>query len=379
MGKRSAFGSVRVLPSARVQARYTGPDGATHTAGTTFATKTDARGWLATEQALLVQGKWTPPAVRLAVHVAEVASTPTLTEYAATWMSGRSVKPGTEQHYRNLLDNVILPTLGGHPINTISPVMVRAWHAKVATGPTMKAHAYSLLKTILSTAVKDDLLPSNPCRIDKAGSHPRQKRIKPATLAELKVITEQAPDKYRLMVLLASWAGLRFGEITELRRKDFTPDGMSVEITRGVTRVGGTYVVGRPKSDAGVRTVAIPPHPAPMVVDHLTRHTGPQQDALLFASRSGGHLAPSTVDKWFYPARKKAGRPDLRWHDLRHTGATLAAATGATLKELMSRLGHSTPDAALIYQHAAQDRDRAIADALSELAAGDVVPLRKHA
>ena len=74
--------------------------------------------------------------------------------------------------------------------------------------------------------------------------------------------------------------------------------------------------------------------------------------------------------KVFYPAREKAGRPDLRWHDLRHTGAVLAAQTGATLAELMGRLGHSTPQAALRYQHAAAGRDAQIAAALSALATG---------
>jgi integrase len=70
----------------------------------------------------------------------------------------------------------------------------------------------------------------------------------------------------------------------------------------------------------------------------------------------------------FYRARAAAGRPDLRFHDLRHTGAVLAAQTGATLAELIGRLGHSTPGAALRYQHAAQGRDMEIAKALSALA-----------
>jgi integrase len=76
----------------------------------------------------------------------------------------------------------------------------------------------------------------------------------------------------------------------------------------------------------------------------------------------------------YYPARKAAGRPDLRFHDLRHTGAVLAAATGATLAELMARLGHSTAGAALRYQHAAADRDKVIAAALSDLAT--VTPIK---
>ena len=81
-------------------------------------------------------------------------------------------------------------------------------------------------------------------------------------------------------------------------------------------------------------------------------------------------MAPATLYKVFYPARTAAGRPDLRWHDLRHTGAVLAAQTGATLAELMGRLGHTTPGAAMRYQHAAADRDAEIARRLSELASG---------
>ncbi len=73
--------------------------------------------------------------------------------------------------------------------------------------------------------------------------------------------------------------------------------------------------------------------------------------------------------------RRAAGRPDLRFHDLRHTGATMAAASGATLADLMHRLGHSTPQAAMIYQHATADRDAAIAAALSEFATAKVVEL----
>ena len=94
---------------------------------------------------------------------------------------------------------------------------------------------------------------------------------------------------------------------------------------------------------------------------------GPDDDALLFPAHHGGHLAKSTLSRHFYAARAVAGRPDLRFHDLRHTGAVLAAATGASLAELMGRLGHGTPAAALRYQHVAADRDQAIAELLCKL------------
>jgi integrase len=111
--------------------------------------------------------------------------------------------------------------------------------------------------------------------------------------------------------------------------------------------------------------------------EHLKAHTQLGAQGLLFPAGHGGHLVPSTLCGVFYPGREAAGRPDLRFHDLRHTGATLAAATGATLAELMARLGHSTPGAAMRYQHASADRDRVIADALSKLATDNVTPIRR--
>ena len=195
-------------------------------------------------------------------------------------------------------------------------------------------------------------------------------KIEPASLPELETLTKAMPEQYRVMVLLAAWCGLRFGELTELRRKDVAParrdpgpPGRGARERREHRRHAE---VGR-----GTRDVNIPPHLLPAVKAHLADNITGGRDGLLFPAADGvSHLAPSTLYKIFYPAREAAGRPDLRCHDLRHTGAVLAASTGATLAELMARLGHSTAGAAMRYQHAAQDRDKVIAEALSKLANG---------
>ena len=194
-------------------------------------------------------------------------------------------------------------------------------------------------------------------------------KVAPASLGELEVIVKNLPDRYRLMALLAAWCAMRFGELAELRRADLDLTNNRVLIRRAVVRVRGEMIVGPPKTDAGIRDVAIPPHLVPAVEHHLDAHVGPGPDALLFpaAADSQRHMQPSTLYKVFYPAHEMAGRKDLRWHDLRHTGAVLAAQTGATLAELMGRLGHTTPGAAMRYQHAAADRDAEIARRLSAL------------
>ena len=195
-------------------------------------------------------------------------------------------------------------------------------------------------------------------------------KIRPASIAELGVLTEAMPEKLRLMVTLASWCALRLGEIVELRRGDVDLSQEVIRIRRAAVRTRGAYSITTPKSDAGVRDVAIPPHVIPLIEAHLAKHVDRGRDSLIFPADNGGHLQPSTLYRHWYRARDAAGRPDLRFHDLRHSGAVLAAEEGATIAELMARLGHSSPAAAMRYQHAAAGRDREIAARLSKRAGG---------
>lgn len=363
-GTRKRFGSIRSLPSGKYQARYTGPDGIVHKAPMTFETMGDADTWLATVRADIVRDAWNP-------NAAGKPRAMTFGTYADKWLIGRRLEARTRAHYRDLLDRQILPTFSPVPLRHITPDLISEWYATTAVDrPTLRAHAYGLLRTILGQAERDDLIPRNPCHIRGAGNTKRARKIKPATLAELEVLVKAMPERYKLMVLLAAWCALRFGELAELRRSDVNTKTGVLHIRRGVVRVPGEKIVKKPKSDAGIRDVAIPPHLLPMVREHLLQHAEPGKDGLLFPARSGGQLAPSTLYRVYYPAREAAGRPDLAFHDLRHTGAVLAAQTGATLAELMARLGHSTPGAALRYQHAAAGRDMEIAKALSALMEG---------
>lgn len=366
-------GMVRQLPSGRWQAKFTGPDGVRRPAPETFDTKGDAEAWLAAEFGDTRAGVWTAP---------EPSSDgrQTLRTYAEYWLSVRDLKPRTRALYRSLLDDHVLPELGSMPLDRIKPRTVQSWFARLTPDrPTTRAHAYGLLRTIMGSAFSDDLIDANPCRIRGGSSTRKQHASRPATLAELDAITQAMPERYRLAVQFAAWLGLRFGELAALTRGDVDTELGVVTVSKGVVRAAGEVIVGEPKTAAGRRAVAIPPDLVPMVKAHLRDHVALGPDALLFPAKHGGHLAPSTLYTVYYPARDKAGRPDLRWHDLRHTGATLAAAAGATLPDLMHRLGHTTPQAAMVYQHAAQDRDRLIAAALSDLRRGDVkapLPLR---
>lgn len=392
MAERRQFGKLRKLPSKRWQASYIGPDQIRHAGTATFTAKGDAEEWLNDERKLIERDAWTPPATR---HAAKHAKGQTLREYAPTWLDkhrrsdGEPLKPRTLAHYRNLLDARILPELGDLPMTALDATTLAAWRDNLPNTPTMNAHAYALLRGILTAAAKRDPRITPPAIPGAAKAKTRHK-VEPATLAELATIVENMRDRHRLAVLLMSWCALRFGEVTELRRQDVDLRRGKLRIRRAVVLVEGERIVSTPKSAAGVRDVTIPPHLVPIITDHLERFAQPGPSGLLFPADHGGHLSQSTLNgkpgrrriikgriinessSGFCRAREAAGRPDLRLHDLRHTGAVLAAQTGATLAELMARLGHSTPAAAMRYQHAARDRDKAIAAALSAMAEGGV-------
>ena len=368
--ERRGFGRLRRERSGRWSAAYTGPDTRLHRAATTFDAKDDAIAWLSAERKLVDLDVWTPLADRLAV---KKATGKTLRQFSGDWLETRRtkrgpIKPRTKADYRRLLDRHILPTLGDLSLRNVTADRVNTWYLSLnAQTPTERAHAYQLLRAIFMTASdpKVRAVAQNPCQIEGAGQVTRAHKIRTASLDELVVIVDNMPERLRLAVLLGAWCALRYGEVAELRRRDVDLRKGALEVSRGVTWPAGKATVGTPKTEAGSREVHIPPHIIPALTDHLRDQTGPGQDALLFPARSGGHMHPRTFGKRFDVARAAAGRPDLHFHDLRHTGAVLAAQTGATLAELMARLGHSTPGAAMRYQHAAAGRDKAIAEALS--------------
>lgn len=360
------LGRVRQLPSKRWQASYLTTTGQRVTAPATFDTRRDAEAWLKAQK----PGDYRDPK----------AGRVTFGAYSQRWMAERELKPRTRADYQRILDRFLVPTFGATPLEAITPAIVKSWHASLdKSRPTMRAHTYALLRTITKGAVADDLITASPCRVRGAGQTKREKEIRPATMDELAAITAAMPARLKALVQLAAWCGLRYGELVELRRKDIDLVHRKIRVRRGVTRVAGQWVVGDPKSSAGKRDVSLPPHLVPIVTSHLDEHTGPAASALLFPGAQGGYLSPASLYDHFYPARQAAGRPDLRFHDLRHTGAVYAAVAGATLAELMARLGHSTQGAAMRYQHAAEDRDAALADALSAMYEAQVVPLRPRA
>ncbi|MCW2753017.1 MAG: integrase family protein, partial [Marmoricola sp.] len=216
--EKRGFGQVSKMRSGRYQARYTGPDGGRHSAPTTFEAKEDAVAWLRAERPLVEDPEsWEPPKVRLVKAQTRL----TFDSYADKWLEERPLKPRTRAHYRRLLDVQLFPTFGDMDLTKITTDVVNHWYALMGPSrPALRAHAYALLRTILSEVEQDELISKNPCHIRGAGNTRRVHRVKPASLDELTTLVSAMPQRLQAMTLLAAWCGLRFGELTELRRKD---------------------------------------------------------------------------------------------------------------------------------------------------------------
>ena len=296
----------------------------------------------------------------------------TVAEYANQWLhtrrrdDGRSLAPRTMELYRYLLDRHILPSLGDRPIGELRVTDIRTWHNGIAetTSHHQAAKAYRLLRAILNTAVEDERLISNPCKIRGAGQEHSAER--PFVDADIVLRIAQAiEERYSALILLAGFGGLRLGELLGLRRRDVDLERSLVRVEVQVVELKkGERLTTPPKTAAGRRSVALPKAVMDALALHLTLYSGLGPDAPVFTGPLSDGLRRATFYTEWAKAMKATGQQGLHLHDLRHAAGTLAAQQGATVRELMARLGHASPAAAHRYQHAAWRRDAVIADAL---------------
>ena len=229
----------------------------------------------------------------------------------------------------------------------------------------------------MRTAEEDELIRRSPCRIKGAGVESSPERPV-ATLVQVYEIADRIGPRYRALVLVATFGSLRWGELLGLQRIDVDLDARTIRVRRAYQEVAGKLVVGPPKSAAGSRTATIPSLivPRAAVAPSVLRGGGSGRTPVHRAQgcdASSSQLQPDLAE-----GDGDVGMPELHFHDPRHTGSTMASAAGASLRELMERPGHSSSPAALIYQHATSERDRAIADALDVLAAEVRGAVRTH-
>ena len=319
--------------------------------------------WLTLTEAEIIQGGWIDPDAGRVVFG----------NYASDWIGERpGLRPKTTELYRYLLRRHLSPPLirGSWPRSASLGTALAEGSPGSGVSAVTVAKAYRLLKAILNTAVDDSLIRRNPCRIKGAGQEKSVERPV-LTVPQVYALATAMDERYRALVLLAAFSSLRWGELAALRRSDIGIQARTVRVVRQLNeRDGGGFAFGPPKSEAGVRVVAIPELITPDLAAHVVTYARPGDDGLVFTSPGGGPLRHTNFRRRFWvPAVAAAGLSPIHFHDLRHTGNMLAADAGANLRELMDRMGHSTTRAATVYLHGGTERQQAIADEVTRQAA----------
>jgi integrase len=354
--KRRGFGNIRQTRNGKWQVRYKGPDGRERQGERTFATRREADAHLAEIHTTMTRGTWTDPKSR------EL----TLGTYADDWMKHRALAVGTRELYEDLIRLHIRPQLGATPLGRISSAEVRRWHSerRGATGKTRLGHAYKLLKAILNEAVKDGLIPANPCQITGAGS-PRTPERPYMSREQMEVLSRAMPADLRSLVVITFYAHLRLGELLALKRADVDLDKGTVHVHKAISRTKAGPVEKATKT-GNSREVHLPSQALDVLGEHMAA-TGPAlPTAQVFRHVSGRPLAAHHIRVAWKRAREAVGMEQFHFHDLRHAGLTYVAQHGASLRHLQSRAGHKTVRAAMIYQHVAEEMDADLAERMSD-------------
>lgn len=359
---RRTFGAVRKLPSGRYQASYLDPHGTRVNAPTTFTAKVDADAWLAVQRAALESGSWRGRDDRMTVG-----------EYAESWLAGLNVKPRTRYNYAASYRRWIAPTFRATAMTAVTTPMVRKWVGIFpASKPAARTQAYRVLAMMFRDASEDGIVSDSPVAVRGIANYRPAREGNVLAVEDVLAIAAHMPKPYGLAVTLAAFCALRPGEVLALRRRDVDMGAGVLHVRETASaRYGSPDYIGPAKTASSIRDVHYPAALDGELQTQLTEVASPGPRGHLFPRRSdpAQPYAYTSFANAFKRAAKAAGVDDVRPHDLRHTGATLAAQTGATTRELMARLGHTSPTVAMRYQHAVRERDRSIADALGTLLA----------
>lgn len=339
-------------------ARITLPTGKRQSVGS-FPTKREAGLALARALTQLADG----------TYYDKDAGQATVTEWCTHWIDTHKGvwSPRTTDTYTRLLRVHIAPQIGHIKLAALSKRQVRAWSLeRRSVSESQAVKAYRALRAALNVAVDDGLLAANPCQIKGAGKEVRVERPT-ITYMQLFELAQALPEHLYAVPITAALAALRFGELGGLQRQYVGLDQGTITVARQLQYVEGGLVFCPPKS-ASARVVPIPPILVDTLEVHISRFVGRGRDALVFTGQEGGRLGQRAWHHHWKRARKQVGLEHVRLHDLRHSGATWATQAGATIPDVMARLGHSTVDAAMRYQHASMTAHRGVADQMGVLA-----------
>lgn len=288
---------------------------------------------------------------------------------AATWMaSRRGNRRTTVARDESYMTSLVLPHFGRFPLSAVTVESVEAWVSNMLDGgkaPATIRKAFQLASGVLSSAVRARRIPRNPA--DGVSLPPLERSEQRfLTVDEIHDLADTIDSKYRLMVLLGGYAGLRFGELAALKVSSLGVGLRTVTVTETLTDVRGQVTIGPPKTRAGVRTVSLPG----FLVGELEQHLAAMDpaDGLLFPSPAGGPIRPSNWRRRVWaPAVNAAGFGWCTPHSLRHSQVALLIEAGEQPLTIAKRLGHTSVRTVLdVYGHLFPGADEAAAEKLDE-------------
>lgn len=366
---RNHFGSVRQLPSGRWQGRYPDERGLPMVAPRTFDTRAEAESHLAEVRADRARGVYHDP------RSGGVMFGTFAREWIENGGSRGTLAPRTRELYLDILTRQLLPYFDGMTLEAIRADTVRRWYrgmqaayaAKNLTGyrstapvgSTRMRQAYALLRAIMATALADGRVRANPCAIRGAGVATSPERPSLSIVDFMRVV-EAHPEPLRPLLHLALGAHLRLGELLALQRGDLDLKTGMLRVERQLVTVAGTEVITKTKTGKG-RAVMLPAVTVDIIASYLASKAKALPRAPLFTQADGEPYSRTQIQRAWRKAARGLGLGEFHLHDLRHSGLTIAAQSGATVRELMDRAGHSTSAAAMRYQHAAEERGSIIA------------------
>lgn len=260
-------------------------------------------------------------------------------------------------------------------IGSITHLEVRGWVAELSTrkAAATTQKAFQILSKILASGVDAGLIAANPCdRVPLPRIEREEMRF--LTAAEVDRLAEAMTDRYKALVMVGAYGGLRIGELAGLRRGRVDVLRNRVDVAEICVEVSGHLTYGQPKTRAGRRSLVLPRSVMSALSDHLEKFTPADPGAFVFTSPEGGPLrVPAWRRRQWKPAIEKAGLSPLRPHDLRHTAVALWIASGANVLEVSRRAGHTSSSFTMDrYGHLFPEADSALADRLETMVTGAV-------
>jgi integrase len=301
----------------------------------------------------------------------------TLADYLRSWLTGMAsatnarVRPGTLSFYRTVTERHIIPTLGGYKLERLSERHVQAWLDGLRMHPRYVHHCRAVLRRALNIAMRQRILARNPAIAVELPSIP-EFRPAPMTAAEAHaLLAASAGDRLAALWRLGLVTGLRSGELLALSWADLDLAVGTVSVTARLARQDGQWVRVPTKADRSLERVAIDPATVAVLEAHKVRQAVERQPewpywGLVFTTRNGYPIDRHEVIAEFRLACDAAGIARRRFHDVRHSSATIMRDLGIDREVRKARLGHSTDRMAEHYAQASTAQDRAAVERLAD-------------